>query len=112
MSNDQQIQEIELNIEQAKSYVDLAKSVERLMKNRDFKKVILDEYFREEAIRLVHLKSDPSFQEKEKQEAIDVGMKAIGNLKSWLYKTEQFGEMAKQSISDSEAELDELRAEV
>jgi len=73
------IQEIELSMSEAKAVVDLGKSVERLRKNRDFKKVIEETYLREEAVRLVHLKSSPAMQRPEVQAGIDSDIKAIGS---------------------------------
>ena len=55
---DNQVEEIELEINQAKEKVALKDSLEKLIKNRDFKKVITEGYFEQEAIRLVLLKAD------------------------------------------------------
>ena len=57
MSNEA-INAIERDIKEARKHVELGDSLERLLNNRDFKKVIVEGYFEKEAARLVHLKAD------------------------------------------------------
>ena len=105
------IQEIELSMSEAKKTVDLGKSVERLRKNRDFKKVIEETYLREEAIRLVHLKSSPAMQRPEMQANIDADIKAIGSFAQFLDTITAMADRASGELADGEAALEELRAE-
>lgn len=107
----QEIETIELNIKHAKKAVDLMKSVQRLTTNRDFKKVFLEGYFEQEAIRLVLLKSDPSLQGAEDQAALIKQMDAIGSVRQYLNTVNQLGRMAEKAISEDEATRDELLAE-
>lgn len=110
MSN-HELETLELNIKAAKKSVDLMKSVERLTKNRDFKAVILEGLFEQEAIRLVTLKGDPSMQSAEDQEAILKQMDAIGGLRSYLTATMQMGRMAEKAIKEDEETREEMLAE-
>jgi len=105
------IQEIELSMSEAKAVVDLGKSVERLRKNRDFKKVIEETYLREEAVRLVHLKSSPAMQRPEVQAGIDSDIKAIGSFAQFLDTISAMAERAASELEDGEQALEELRAE-
>lgn len=105
------IQEIELNIKEAQKMVDLGKSLDRLYSNKDFKKVFLEGYFKDEAVRLVHLKSDPSMQKVEYQTAIVKNMDAIGAVRSYFDMLNHQAQMAKQAIDAGEEALEELRTE-
>ena len=110
MSNDA-IQEIELSIKEAQKMVDLGAAVQRLATNRDFKKVILEGFFEDEAIRLVHLKADPNMQSSDSQKAILTQMDAIGALRQYLETLAQLAGMAQKSIEADEQTRDELLAE-
>jgi CHAT domain-containing protein len=110
MSNDA-IQEIELNISEAKKVVELGASLERLRNNRDFKKVIQEGYFQQEAIRLVHLKSDYSFQTPERQKSILTQIDAIGNLNQYFETVFHQASLARKAIEADEYTRDEILAE-
>lgn len=105
------IQEIELNIKQAQELVNLNTSLQRLRNNRDFKKVFLDGFFKDEAVRLVHLKADPSMQSPEYQAAILKQMDGIGAIRGYFDMIEHQGQMAAQAIEADEEALEELRQE-
>lgn len=109
--NDNAIQEIELNIKEAQKIVDLGASAQRLIANRDFKKVVMEMYFEKEAVRLVHLKANPAMQDKDRQEAIVKEMDAIGSFHQFLRTLEIQAEMARRAIEDSEDLREELLAE-
>jgi len=108
---DQQIDELEIGIEVARKAVDRAKALDELSRNRNFKKIILEGYFEEEAQRLVLLKSDPNMQSDEQQKALDNAIIGIGQLRQHFITINQFGRMAAQSIAEDEETLDELREE-
>ena len=108
MSNEDNIQAIERNIAKAKSAMDLGTALERLRINRDFKKIVLEGYFEQEAIRLVHLKADPNMQKPESQLAILNQIDAIGTLVQYFNTVMFRADLASKSISDDEAMRDEL----
>ena len=105
------IQELDANIKEAKKIADLAASLDRLRSNRDFKKVILDGYFEDEAIRLVHLKSEPQMQSPESQASIIQQLDAIGTLNQYFTVVYQKARLAQKSIEDDEQTREELLAE-
>lgn len=111
MSNNNEIQQLEASIQHAKTVVDFGATVERLFNNRDFKKVISEGYFEQEAIRLVHLKADPNMQSVAQQEAIVKQMDAIGSLKQYLRTKCHIATQAVRSIAADEETRDELLAE-
>lgn len=105
------IQEIELNIVRAKEIVAKGDALERLMKNQDFKAVVQRGYFEAEAIRLVHLKSDPQFQTPDRQQSIVSQMDAIGALNQYFEVVFRQADMARKAIASDEETRDELLAE-
>lgn len=105
------IQAIEANIKEARRIVDLGESLERLRSNRDFKKVIVEGYFEQEAIRLVHLKADPSMQSAESQKSIVSQMDAIGSLHQYFNTVYQKASLARKAIAADEETRDEILAE-
>ena len=110
MSNET-VEAIERSIKQARVAVEEGNALERLRNNKDFKKVIIEGYFREEAIRLVHLKADPSMQSVDSQKSIVAQMDAIGSFNQYLNHTLQRGVMASKQIESDEATRDEILAE-
>lgn len=106
------IQQLEVSIKQAQSDVDIGNSLDRLLSNRDFKKVIMEGYFEKEAIRLVHLKADPNMQNEGSQKAIINQMDAIGSLKQYFYLVQAKASMAQKSVESDSQTLEDLLAEV
>lgn len=109
MSNDT-IQQIDEQIKQSKVTLEFGAALDRLYKNRDFKAVIMDGYFRAEAIRLVHLKADPQFQTAERQAAIVGDLDAIGRLSQFFTTTHQLADLAARSIASDEAMREDILA--
>lgn len=106
-----EIHEVELNIKEANKMVELNKSLDRLRNNRDFKKVIQENYLKEEAIRLVHLKADSHMQNEFSQDKITRDIDAIGSLAQFLNFIPAQADMAQNAITEGEQTLDELRSE-
>lgn len=88
--------------------VDSGRALARLLVNKDFKEVILTGFFEKEAIRLVHLRSDPNMQSVEKQASIIKQMDAISGLKDYLRTQEHLCELAAKQLEADE----EFRAEL
>lgn len=109
--SDTTIETLNSSIERNKKIIALANALERLQKNRDFKEVISEGYFREEAIRLVHLKSDPSLKSPDKQAALLRDIDAIGALSEYFRTIRYNAGMAAQSIEADEQTREELLAE-
>lgn len=108
MSN---IQNVELNIQRAKKDIAFGEALERLLSNRDFVNVIATGYQREEAIRLVHLKSDPGMQSPTDQADIDAQIMAVGRFSAWLRLQDNLTENARKALQENMEELEELRRE-
>lgn len=102
------VEEIELNIKQAQKIVDVGTSLERLLLNRDFKKVIVEGYLEQEAVRLVHLKADESMQTPAKQESVIKQIDAIGALSSYFNTVRWKAAQAVKAIDADEQTREEL----
>jgi hypothetical protein len=109
--SEQQIHEIEINMEQAKSFIGMGEALDKLHKNRDFKKIIVEGYFKEEAIRLVNLKSEPAMQSPEKQASIIRDIDAIGSLRSYFGKLYMQADQAIEAVKAGEEAIEEIRNE-
>jgi hypothetical protein len=103
--------ELELNIKEAEDLVSLGKSLERLEKNKDFKKVIQEQYLHNEAVRLVHLKSDGNMQDPRVQERLVRDIDAIGSFTQFLSKVFREADSAREAISICNEELDHINNE-
>lgn len=111
MSIKDDIEGVELSIEQAKAMIKKGEIALRLSKNKDFRELIMDDYFVDEAARLTHLFSDPSMQDDAKQAMIQNDLRGIGGLKRYLQVTIRMKQMAEDSLPNHEETLDELRLE-
>jgi hypothetical protein len=110
-ANDQ-IENIEIEINTAKEYVDRMNSVFNLSKNRDFIDVIEKGYFEKEASRLVLLKADPNLQKPEDQASIIRSIDAIGHFRQYLGSVINLGRMMEKSLVDNVSTRDELLQEI
>ena len=108
---DNELQQIESNLKRNAVLTELGNALARLKGNRDFKKVIFEGFFGDEAIRLVHLKADPNMQSSDSQKAILIQMDAIGALRQYLETLAQLAGMAQKSIEADEQTRNELLAE-
>lgn len=106
-----QEQQVELSIKQAEDIKSLGAALNRLSNNRDFKRIIHNEYFKEEASRLVLLLADPQCQDEAAQKEIHKQINAIGSFRGFLAKVQQQGAMADEAIREGNEVLEEIRAE-
>lgn len=110
-TTDNEINRIELDKAQAEEHISLAKSLDRLTKNRDFKKVVLECYLKDEPVRLAYLRSDPNFTSETEQADLVRQIDSVAFFREFLRGIRHFGAMAQNAMNDYEEALDELRAE-
>ena len=111
MNSEQQLQHIEISLENAKKAIDLATALQRLHENPDFKTVILDDFFKEEASHSVLLKSDASMSTDEKQKSVDIIITSIGGLYQYFGKVYRLGDMAIKAIAADQSTREEILEE-
>jgi hypothetical protein len=109
--NEQHLQKIEISIEAAKKSIDLAKALQRLHDNPDFKSVILEDYFHEEAHRAVMLKADPEMALPEKQKAVEDVITGIGGLYNYFGKIYRMAEMSSRAMEADQQTREEILEE-
>lgn len=102
------LEAIDRSIKQAQALVELGSAVDRLRSNKDFKKIVIEGYFEKEAIRLVHLKADPSMQSAASQQSINQQMDAIGAFSQYLDMTLRHADQARKQIASDESMRDEI----
>lgn len=105
------LEKIELTIEQAKEAIADVEAMERLKKNRDFKRIFEKGFFDAYAVNLVYLKADPNMRTPEDQEDIIKDIDSIGRLRMYLSAIYQKGHVARKDLADAEGERAEILAE-
>ena len=108
--NDQAIQYAEVSLEEAKAQVALKESIHRLERNRDFRKVILEGYFRDEPARLTGLLAEPKLTAEQKADVL-TSLRAIGELRQYFIARLAIADQAEKALEDYEEELVRLRNE-
>jgi hypothetical protein len=111
MTNTDTLKALEASITQNKALVDNASALERLRNNRDFKQVIAKGYFEQEAVRLVHLKADPSQKSDASQASIVKQLDAIGSLSQYLQDILMLASMGAKGIQADEEMREALMEE-
>jgi len=109
---DAQIEQLEISMEQAKDIIGLADSLVDLAKNKDFKRVITEGYFINEASRLVLAKATPAMSTDSIQKDIDNAIIGIGYLQKHFNSIIGMGNMARKSLQEAEQTREEILGEV
>jgi len=108
---EQQMHQVEVTIEQCEEQIAQAEALERLHKNPDFKKLILEEYFEKNAIRTVMMKSAGGHEGEKEQKNLDNVLIGIGQLGQYFHKIFTFGEGAARAMDEHKLTREELLAE-
>jgi len=109
MSTDQELQDLEDSMNDAKHFIDIKESTVKLFKNKEFKKVVLDYYFKEEAARLVMAKA--SSLTPEQKNLIDNMIYGIGALSNFFDSVLTRGMQAEQALKEDENARTEILQE-
>jgi hypothetical protein len=102
------MQEIEIDIEDARKTIELGEIVKRLEATDDFRTLVLEGYFRDDAARVVMLKSDPEFQTDERQYKLDRDILGISVFGEYLRTKKMLGTMAQEAMESHEQTREEL----
>jgi hypothetical protein len=102
------LKELEVNLLAAKEAIELNSALQRLMDNKDFKKVVTNGYFNKEAVRLVLLKGKPGYQGDVEQKNIIAKIDAIGNFSNYLDNIAMEAELAIKNSAADEQTRDEI----
>ncbi len=106
------LQQIEITIKQAKKKVAKADALARLRENADFKAVVDEGYFRDESVRLVLLKGHPNVAQRPDMAAsVENDIAAIGTFYQYLVSINAEGNQALQGIQNAQEAREEILAE-
>ena len=107
---EQDIQQLEIDIDQARAALQKMEALERLFNNRDFKELITEGYFVQEASRCVLLKGDLNVTD-ETRDHCDRMINGIGLLRGYFQQVNYFGQQAQAAMEDYEDTREELLQE-
>jgi hypothetical protein len=110
MSNEQDLRQIELTIEQCKRPIESMEAFLRLKDNKDFKKVVEHDYFLHNASRLVLLRGDNDLPD-EQRAAILREIDGIGIFKQYLSDVLWAGNKAIELMGTSESTRESILEE-
>lgn len=108
---DPNVRNIDIEIEEAKRAIKRLDMLTRLKKNKDFKALIDEGYFKEEASNLVIAKAIPHLRDEKQQKVFDNRIVAIGEFRQWLSEIETMGGIATKALQEAEATRDEIALE-
>jgi len=106
--NEETLAKLDRDSKATKPLVDMGLALDKLRNNRDFIKLIVDGYLKDEAVRLVHLKADPNMDSPAHQAAIDRDISAIGVLNQYFNLVDSRARIAGKQMND----IEETRAEL
>ena len=109
MSTERELQELDDNMQDAKHFIDIKDSTLKLFKNKEFKKVVLEYYFKEEAARLVMAKA--SNLNEDQQKLINNMIYGIGALSNFFDAVLTRGTQAEQALREDENARTEILQE-
>ncbi|AIZ94921.1 hypothetical protein [Pseudomonas phage Pa2] len=104
-------QAIQITRKNAEKFVRLRDAMLRLHKNRDFQALILNDFLKDNAARLVLLKADKNMESPEMQARIIREIDAVGALHTYFQLIGVRGDEAEQAIKDCDSELERVREE-
>ncbi|BAR94568.1 hypothetical protein FCMLKIFP_00029 [Pseudomonas phage Ka3] len=103
------IKEIQVSVQELRDHIKAGEALERLRRNSDFHLVVSHGYLEEEAIRLVHSRSDMSNQGLAEANLRDI--EAISSFRDFLMNLARRAEQAKGALEIYERDLLEAEAE-
>lgn len=110
MVNENLVEALENQLSSTKEKVEQARQIRRLIANKDFKKLILEGFCRDDAARLVAESADPVLDVQQRADALAMAQ-AGGHLKRYLTMQLQQAMTAEREIPELEEQLEEARAE-
>lgn len=111
MNSESELESLEISIDQAKKAIEKRNKLRTLIKDHNFTAIIDDGYFKDEAVRLVHLRADYNFKTPEAQEDNLKQIEAIGIFKAYLHTVFQQGQAAENALENHEQTREEILSE-
>ena len=105
-----QVTQLEQQKSDFKAAIEKRGMASRLMKNRDFRKLILEEFCTAECARYAQASADPNLSKDEQADALALAQ-AAGHLRRWLSVVVQMGNQAESQMQSLDQAIEEARAE-
>jgi hypothetical protein len=105
-----EVHQLEKQLSDSKKLVADKAMALKLSENREFRKLILDEFCVQECARYAQTSADPALPANERADALALAQ-AAGHLRRWLSVKVQMGNVAERDITELEAALEEARQE-
>jgi len=112
MTNETDLQSVEITIEQAKAQIENMQALDRLRKNKDFIALIETGFLKDEASRVVLALAEPALQADDQQKQLYKMIDACGYLRQYLNRIYQFGHHAEGALASHEDTRNELMSEI
>lgn len=109
--HESEIQEIEVNIESLEEHVKRRDVLKRLTANKDFEQIVHEEYFKDEASRMLLLRDDPNLP-ADKKAFLEADMYGPGAFKRYLSTIMTLGNIAEQQIAELKETMDEINQDM
>jgi len=107
----QEIKDLEVSIEEAQAFIELQHAADRLRKNKDFQLLILEEYFKNEPVRMTEILAVPQAQDERTQGQIHAALRGVSELKQFFNKIQHQAMNAESAIEEANAEIDSIHEE-
>lgn len=104
------VTQIEQHIEQLQELVERRDLALKLEKNREFRKLILEEFCVNECARYAQNSANPALKADERADSLAIAQ-AAGHLRRFLSIVVKMGNQAEAEIGSAKEELDEVRKE-
>ena len=111
MSNEQEVQQIEMSMQECKARIELSDALKRLAENADFQFVFEDTYMGKYALNSISMKASIQMMDENKQRFIDGQLAGIGHLKNYMHFVHREAEVAREALASHQDELDIMQAE-
>ena len=104
------LEQVDIQINVAEEIINLRDNYYKLSENKYFKEIIINDYFKEEAARLVMAKSNSNLDEVQ-QRSIDNRILGVGGLSNYFDMIVRRGNEMELSMQDYEQTREEILAE-
>ena len=111
MTPNQELEAIDQAIEINRKNVALAESLQRLLKNRDFKAVFTNHFLGSDVARVVKLMADPTQQTEASQQVLRNRLIAVGEVDQFMHSVLRIGDIARQNLEADEITREDILRE-
>jgi len=111
MNDSQQVQAIDITIDDAKKKIEMANDVIALRKNKHFKRLIEDGYFKDEAQRVVYARANIENLDELNQAYLLKSTDSIAFFRAYLAAIQIEGRSARNALTQHELTREEILAE-